>query len=671
MLKKLLASALAVATVASCAYVPSALASAATVEYHTADVVKYMDWKLNTPDAPSTNVDVNIYVNTNVIVGGQNVGGVYTLNIAPEKNTEADVKAALNDAKKGGTKWKDVEGAGVSEIKETEAAVKYVVEYFYPAGTNTYVAQITKKRAVVYSTWKDGLVSNIEDVKAKTLSDNDVKLLGYYNDDATGMPSALAEITQAKYISEVKLANYAFKNWVFTNGTDAKVSTVSPYFGAAVTDPTNVYYKKVSIVKAAESGNLHGINPGILVAGTYYALNKYQAMGATFTDILVPKSDEANWVTYLNNYLKLNFTGDTLQFRAKVLANGNPDLTSDELKYTATKTVRKVDDGKYAVLYKQADAANAEEVDYELTLRDVTDASNVVATVSVDNVGYVNADAINWTTDPTELYALIKTKGGSVDAGALALKGDLAAFMNQNKDAHGTIYELTDKYATVSVIKTGNKEVVVDVYVTPKDEYTVYSYAANDTMKETKVYLSMAEADNKGQYKNQDGTTQIVDKKVTVADAAKLGVATSATIKGVPAEYAYAQTDIYNKLINCTYKTGASIGVALDDFQTATGEFQTEPYFGRDAKVGDQVTLKVSLSDAGVAKKLDLTKVTVEFAAAGVATVSENFDYAATEFPAGVATTLTLAQGTNIVTATVYYDGAKVGTFAPFYAYVG
>lgn len=663
MLKKLLASALAVATVASCAYVPSALASAATVEYHTADVVKYMDWKLNTPDAPSTNVDVNIYVNTNVT--GAN--GVYTLNVAPEKNNEADVKAALNDAKKDGTKLKDA----IGEIKETEAAVKYVVEYFYPAGTNTYVAQVAKKRAVVFSTWDANLTSHagsqITDVKAKTLSDKDVQLLGYYNDGDQG--AALAEISQTKYTSQVRLAHYAFKYWVYTaaSATD-RVAVVSPFFDAVV-DPNGTNYSVVNIYKAANIAN--GFNGGALVAGTYYNIGGDTHPYAEYavSGLLVPNYDKANWTTYLGNYLKLA-ADDTKTFNTKV------DGTGDSVSYTSTKTVRQVADKTYAVTYKQDGAAANNVVTYTLNLRNVVDGTAIAGFAA--RKGYTSYDVANWTTDPAEMYAIIK---GDVVAGSYnyvdyagngyVAKDTLANYLVQGKDAHTVIYELTDKYASISVDKYTNHTVTVDVYVTPKEEYTVYSYAANDTMKETQVYLSAAEAANDGKYNNQDGTTQIVDKKVTKATAEQLGVATAATVKGVPAEYAYAQTDTTNKIINCTYKTGASIGVELADFQTATGEFQTEPYFGRDAKVGDQVTLKVSLSDAGVAKKLDLTKVTVEFAAAGVATVSENFDYAATEFPAGVATTLTLAQGTNIVTATVYYDGAKVGTFAPFYAYVG
>ena len=62
MLKKLLASVLAVATVATCASV----ASAATT-YVTADEEAYAVWQLENPEAaPEAEVDVTVYVAGNV-----------------------------------------------------------------------------------------------------------------------------------------------------------------------------------------------------------------------------------------------------------------------------------------------------------------------------------------------------------------------------------------------------------------------------------------------------------------------------------------------------------------------------------------------------------------------------------------------------------------------------
>ena len=138
-------------------------------------------------------------------------------------------------------------------------------------------------------------------------------------------------------------------------------------------------------------------------------------------------------------------------------------------------------------------------------------------------------------------------------------------------------------------------------------------------------------------------------------------------VEGVPAVYAYAQVE--GDTIYTTYKLGDAT-VELADFSTTTGKFNSEAYFCRDAKAGDEVTLKVSLSAAGEAKKLDVAKIAVEFDVIG-ATAGETYAFAATElYKAGTAAQITLAEGTNIVTATVYYDGVKVGTFAPFYAAV-
>ena len=163
--------------------------------------------------------------------------------------------------------------------------------------------------------------------------------------------------------------------------------------------------------------------------------------------------------------------------------------------------------------------------------------------------------------------------------------------------------------------------------------------------------------------------------------AADLGVAEKATIDGVPAVFAYAQEAyscaIQKKMVAIrvapvvyvTYKMGDAT-VELADFATTTGKFNAEAYFCREAKAGDEVTLKVSLSAAGEAKKLDVAKIAVEFDVIG-ATAGETYAFAATElYKAGTAAQITLAEGTNIVTATVYYNGVKVGTFAPFYAAV-
>ncbi len=106
----------------------------------------------------------------------------------------------------------------------------------------------------------------------------------------------------------------------------------------------------------------------------------------------------------------------------------------------------------------------------------------------------------------------------------------------------------------------------------------------------------------------------------------------------------------------------------LDNFATTTGEFKDVAYFGRAAKAGDIVTLKVSLSELGEQYGLDYRKIRVEYETQGAVLVRSNFDYSGNPiYKDGIASEFMLSEGFNKVVAKVYYNGSYVGAFAPFY----
>ncbi len=114
--------------------------------------------------------------------------------------------------------------------------------------------------------------------------------------------------------------------------------------------------------------------------------------------------------------------------------------------------------------------------------------------------------------------------------------------------------------------------------------------------------------------------------------------------------------------------TPIPIQYRLDNFATTTGEFKDVAYFGRAAKAGDIVTLKVSLSELGEKYGLDYRKIRVEYETQGAVLVRSNFDYFGNPiYKDGIASEFMLSEGFNKVVAKVYYNGSYVGAFAPFY----
>ena len=610
MLKKLLASVLAVATVATCASV----ASAATT-YVTADEEAYAVWQLENPEAaPEAEVDVTVYVAGNVADTS-----AISYTVKTSKNT---VETAKEEVAKKFADEKDVK--------------KYDIVVSATASANVYVAHVTEKLAVKYYPLFKGVGDPVE--------------LGYY---ASPVTSAVLADMYTK-VAAPKLAGRVFTNWVL-DGT-----VVYPDYRNVTEEEAQYFYTEVAIAV-----------PGVPTYATWLKTGAYVTEGEAVElgKVVVPNTDKADWATYIKNLITVAsvidgpFTAEALE-----VTTDNGDAKVVTYEYNTVRAFNTKDGVVYAVLYKAPKAEDAAKtIDYslEFMLEDGTSVAVFSAAVATEK----------YTTDAAEVYALItgtKDFGASVELDAKKFD-TVEKFLNEYFVEEGVKFAV--KSYIVEAVNTLDKYVDVVVVVDPSFKHTVYSFGANDEVVKSEAYLN-AEQCKLVSYTNKDTAEKFVPAEVMNVTAADLGVAEKATIDGVPAVFAYAQELNYQyvgdydfPVVYVTYKMGDAT-VELADFATTTGKFNAEAYFCREAKAGDEVTLKVSLSAAGEAKKLDVAKIAVEFDVIG-ATAGETYAFAATElYKAGTAAQITLAEGTNIVTATVYYNGVKVGTFAPFYAAV-
>ena len=622
MLKKLLASALAVATVASCAYVPSALASAATTKV-TVTEITYQNYLLDHPETPAAQDDITLYATA--------LGTTYTISkkVKPEENNKEFVESKLNAWLK--EKVGD-ESCNISAADST-AAVKNELVYLDQAGANTYVATIIQKKAVIVNTYKNASAT-MDDVKGGNLKADASILLGYYNTPVD--QTAVLQKVYNEYTSQAKMAGFEFTGWDYDVNT-GYADTVSPTF-ASVDASTNALYENVKLVRAMTS--VADYTAYELETGLYE--DSFPAVAA----IAVPKNaDNASRVLAITNYLKTNdaYAANAWTVEPKVVVDGK------DVKYVAN-AIRLIDatNKTYAITYAPKDVpAGTKDVDYTLSFKD-TDGDVVGTTLTGTKK---DASEYVFTTDANEVYAIVK---GANDKATL--DEYLASFAGA-----GTQYKWTTDYITRDITnKSDDKQVDVVIKVEKYTQRTVYSYTADGAVKKDteNVFLSAKQWD-------EDAFGHI---KATADD---LGIPTEVVINGVPATFAYAER--YGAAVKTTYQMGDATA-AITDFATATGEFDAKAYFNRAAKAGDVVTLKVSFNEIGDAKVLDLKKVSVEYNGTVGATKGDQFTYSerySTEvYKDGFATEFTLAAGTNIITATVKYDGKVIGTLAPFYATV-
>ncbi len=133
-----------------------------------------------------------------------------------------------------------------------------------------------------------------------------------------------------------------------------------------------------------------------------------------------------------------------------------------------------------------------------------------------------------------------------------------------------------------------------------------------------------------------------------------------------PQSYRYLQTKLPPQ------QPGVTPIMRLENFATTEGEFLDQAYYAREARAGDIVTLKVSLSELGERYGLDYRKISVIYKVEGAVQPGSSYDYHGHPiYKDGIATDFMLQEGFNSITAKVYYAGVYAGEFAPFYCLVG
>jgi hypothetical protein len=366
--------------------------------------------------------------------------------------------------------------------------------------------------------------------------------------------------------------------------------------------------------------------------------------------LYLPTSDKANWGTYVANYCSYN---SRYGWNDKTVAHTG--VEGEEVTYTPNGVAIVNDNGtdKAVVTY----AVKAEEVK-DTTVTNVTYTLNFrgesVASLSSGFTDKVAATSI--TTDPEAIYTILK---GTKKYKDILTKDTLAEYVAAQDDTNKLTYAVVPQLTETSEQGSGDTytaTVAVTLNLVKAVKTTAYYYDENGTIATKSVYLTETQ---KTENAKENGT------KLTAAD---LGIAATTTVDGYNATFKSASTKTGDVEVTYTLAT-----IDLSNFETTTGEFNATAYFGKKgATAGSKVMLKVSLSETGVANALDLSKVTVKYQVVS-ATAGDNYSWTPAEgetYKAGVATDITLAEGTNIAVATVYYDKEEVGTFEAFYAIV-
>jgi hypothetical protein len=531
---------------------------------------------------------------------------------------------------------------------------KAKVAAVYPAG-DQYLVLVTTEEQIEVSIDEDASYVASED--ADTLAKANVSVLGWY---AAGTKADTLKAAAANAGLATKIASKTFDSWTVGTGI------VKAHYAAVDSTAGDKYhptgYTAVTYARAG-SGKVV-VSKANMLNGGYLATTAARTYATT---VYVPTDDSANWVTYLENYLTLTAAAKTEVWKNVtnyVIDDNNVWAAANQKTYVPAglKLITK-DSTQYAVVvYDEKDDTTSETADtISYTLNFTGDLSANVASALTANALSKAVETTNFTTDADEIYSILKK---AELAGAT--KDTLDAFVAQDNDE--TVTYAIDSVTVSKVQKNTPADnhslgsVEVTVKVAAKTAYTVYYYDADGVVSKATVFLTA------------DQYTKAVAGTIT-ADV--LGVDKTVTIGGVEAKFKSAKYTAKSGGVEVTYELGEAT-VDINDFETATGLFNDTAYFGKKgAAAGKDVMLKVALSAKGAAKGLDLSKVTVEYQLIGATVNTEKGQKIWTPAdendtrPTGVATFITLGEGTNIAVAVVSYNNVVVGTFEPFYTYVG
>jgi hypothetical protein len=301
--------------------------------------------------------------------------------------------------------------------------------------------------------------------------------------------------------------------------------------------------------------------------------------------------------------------------------------------------------GKAVVTYAApaAEAAASKYTTLTLKFVDADDYADFsVTTITVDDT------AQTITEDPEAIYAIAK-------AASKVTQDTLADYLSAKAGTDATYVIAKVAGVAKTTTNVGNQVGTVTVTLNLEKATKTDIYYYDNVIAKTSAYLTGAQ-------------------KAGTLTASDLGVAAKTTIGTQDAKFKSAALN--GSAYEVTYELGEAT-VDIDDFTTTTGLFNDKAYYNRAVKAGDTVRLNVALTDKGIAKGLDVNKISVVYETVNAKQVGENYYHAQDTNSVGVvlkegqSTNFTLVAGTNILVATVKYNDVVVGTFAPFYTYVG
>jgi hypothetical protein len=621
MLKKLLASALAVATVATCAYVPAALASAATTTV-TADANAYKAYKLLNPDATATSTksttNLRVLLDGSSITGTNLDGSYTTVAFDNADHNESYIAANLPTLLAG----KSVDSIAAANLDgeaflDNDVFKKATVKSVYAIGSE-YLVSITTQTQVRISVLPDASYGTEKDVSKVA----GVEELGWYENGQLNASTLIPAAYASEYNSQTKIASKVFSNWKYEGGL-----VVAVY--KDLTEAEKANYTAITLYR--KNGNKTVATPDAdLTSGAYYAYAGYAVVSDT---LYVPTAEKASCELYLTNYLA---TQTAITYTPENGDNAGVTYTG-----TGVKLLTGTNAGKAVVTYS-APAAEAAASKYTTLILQFAGATS--AQIKVEDT------AQTITEDPETIYAIAKAADKETYTQD-TLADYLADLAGEN--ANYVIDKVTSVVRNIAVNGNEVGAVTVTINTVQADKVTVYYY--DDVIASKEAYLT-------------------ADQKAATLTTSVLGIAANTTVGSKDAKFKSAT--LSGTDVAVTYELGEAT-VNIEDFTTTTGLFNDKAYYNRAVKAGDDVRLNVALTDKGVAKGLDIAKISVSYEVIGATQNGETYQKEETTnsvgvvLKAGQSTHFTLAAGTNIIVATVSYDGTVIGSFAPFYTYVG
>ncbi len=339
---------------------------------------------------------------------------------------------------------------------------------------------------------------------------------------------------------------------------------------------------------------------------------------------------------------------------ALTTANGGNALTYPDLfKSAAELKLAAALNAQNAAIDAMEHLSEQEKADYKAAIAAAVSGANLETATDVNAALLTAMKSINSTV----LDAAAQNAQNAIDKLEYLSDAEKTQYKQDIADAATTakqnVADATTAKAVDEAMANGVKAIDALVLAAAKDDAKTAIEAAAEKRKAELSAMNISAGEKAQLLATVDALKELYLDQV--ADATTPVVATAIIPVAVEA-------------INAVRPAPVEIIYRSECFATTVGEFKDVAYFGTEAKAGDVVTLKVSLSELGEKFGLDYKKITVVYEVEGAVMLKSNFDYSGDPiYKDGIATEFMLSEGFNKVVATVYYNGFYAGEFAPFY----